>query len=263
MAHLQLMQRNGRTDSAKKSQLIVGPWNHPGLGKRAMGGIDFGPQAEVDLTGHIIRWFDYWLKDIDNGVEVEPAVRYFCMGAGAWRTASTWPPEGLGEAVYYLHSEGQAQRAMGDGYLHVRPPESDEPGDIYVYDPYDPCPTLWTSEHFTVPADRRRLENRSDILYYQTAPLEEAVEVVGYPEVVLYATSSAPDTDFFARLVDEDPQGAAAANLLWHGARAASQRAGHRRADRAGRRGRVSHAAGSNGLLLCSRSPHTHRSYQQ
>ena len=59
-----------------------------------MGGIDFGPQAEVDLTGHIIRWFDYWLKDIDNGVEVEPAVRYFCMGAGAWRTASTWPPEG-------------------------------------------------------------------------------------------------------------------------------------------------------------------------
>ena len=54
MAHL-LMQRNGRTDSAKKSQLIVGPWNHPGLGKRAMGGIDFGPQAEVDLTGHIIR----------------------------------------------------------------------------------------------------------------------------------------------------------------------------------------------------------------
>ncbi|MGB1718398.1 MAG: CocE/NonD family hydrolase, partial [Candidatus Latescibacterota bacterium] len=60
-----------------------------------------------------------------------------------------------------------------------------------------------------VPADRRRLENRSDILYYQTAPLEEAVEVVGYPEVVLYATSSAPDTDFFARLVDEDPQGAA------------------------------------------------------
>ena len=60
-----------------------------------------------------------------------------------------------------------------------------------------------------MPADRRRLENRSDILYYQTAPLEEAVELVGYPEVVLYATSSAPDTDFFARLVDEDPQGAA------------------------------------------------------
>ena len=209
MAHLQLMQRNGRTDSAKKSQLIVGPWNHPGLGKRAMGGIDFGPQAEVDLTGHIIRWFDYWLKDIDNGVEAEPAVHYFCMGAGAWRTASTWPPEGLGEAVYYLHSEGRAQQATGDGYLHVRPPEGDESADIYVYDPYDPCPTLWTSEHFTVPADRRRLENRSDILYYQTAPLERDVEVVGYPEVVLYAASSAPDTDFFARLVDEDPQGVA------------------------------------------------------
>ena len=109
------------------------------LGQARHGRHDFGPQAEVDLTGHIIRWFDYWLKDIDNGVEAEPAVHYFCMGAGAWRTASTWPPEGLGEAVYYLHSEGRAQQATGDGYLHVRPPEGDESADIYVYDPYDPA----------------------------------------------------------------------------------------------------------------------------
>ena len=70
-------------------------------------------------------------------------------------------------------------------------------------------PTLWTPDHFTVPADRRALECRSDILYYQTAPLQEEIEVVGYPEAVLYAASSAPDTDFFARLVDEDPQGRA------------------------------------------------------
>ncbi|MHA1331560.1 MAG: CocE/NonD family hydrolase, partial [Candidatus Hodarchaeales archaeon] len=72
-----------------------------------------------------------------------------------------------------------------------------------------PVPTLWTRELFTVPSDRRSLEYRQDILYYRTPPLEQDVEVVGYPEVVLYASSSAPDTDFFARLVDEHPKGPA------------------------------------------------------
>lgn len=210
MAHLGLMQKNGRTAAAKKSQLIVGPWNHPGLGKRQLGDIDFGPQAELDLTAQIIRWFDHWLKGLDNGVAEESAVRYFCMGeSGGWRSAATWPPESVAQRTYHLHSAGDAQRADGGGYLHERAPVGKEPADLYIYDPRDPVPTLWTPDHFTVPADRRALECRSDILYYQTAPLQEEVEVVGYPEAVLYAASSAPDTDFFARLVDEDPQGRA------------------------------------------------------
>jgi uncharacterized protein len=210
MAHLGLMQKNARTAAAKKSQLVVGPWNHPGLGKRQLGDIDFGPQAELDLTAQIIRWFDHWLKGLDNGVAEESAVRYFCMGkSGGWRSAATWPPENGSQKTYHLHSAGDAQRADGGGYLHERAPAGKEPADLYVYDPRDPVPTLWTPDHFTVPADRRALECRSDILYYQTAPLQEEIEVVGYPEAVLYAASSAPDTDFFARLVDEDPQGRA------------------------------------------------------
>ena len=66
-------------------------------------------------------------------------------------------------------------------------------------------PTLWTKEWFTGPSDRRRVEDRGDILCYRTEPLAEAVEIAGYPEAVLYVSSSAPDTDFFARLVDEHP----------------------------------------------------------
>jgi len=77
--------------------------------------------------------------------------------------------------------------------------------DSYRYDPRDPVPTLWGKEWFTSPADRRQLEYRRDILYYRTEPLAEEVEVVGYPEVILHVASTAPDTDFFARLADEHP----------------------------------------------------------
>jgi len=200
MAHLGLMQKNGRTDLAREqTKLVIGPWNHPGLGKRQMGNIDFGPAAELDLTDMMIRFFDRWVKDIENGVEQEPAVRYFTMGTGKWHAAATWPPEGMGEATYYLREEGSLElEASGS-----------EGADRYAYDPQDPVPTLWTRDLFTVPADRRQVEARSDILFYRSAPLAGEVEVVGYPELVLWAASSAPDTDFFARLVDEDPEGQA------------------------------------------------------
>jgi len=70
-------------------------------------------------------------------------------------------------------------------------------------------PTLWGCDLFTLPSNRRLVEHRPDILYYLTPALVEEVEIVGYPEVVLYASSSAVDTDFFARLVDNDPKGLA------------------------------------------------------
>jgi putative CocE/NonD family hydrolase len=209
MGHLDGMQKNARTDVARKqTKLILGPWNHGGLGKRKIGEIDFGPQAELDLPDLIIRWFDHWLKRLDNGVDREPPVRYFVMGSAKWKRATRWPPDGMREAFYYLASEGCAAQVEGDGRLTTEPPE-EAPCDVYTYDPNDPVPTLWTRALFTVPSDRRQLEYRQDMLYYRTPPLEEDVEVVGYPEMVLYASSSAPDTDFFARLVDEAPDGPA------------------------------------------------------
>lgn len=209
MGHLSGMQRNARTEVAQtQTKLIIGPWNHVGIGRRTIGEIDFGPQAELDLSDLIIRWFDHWLKGLENGVDREPAVRYFVMGSATWKTASTWPPDGNREKVYYLSSNGSAHRVESSGLLTLET-RGEEPCDVYIYDPNDPVPTLWTRELFTAPSDRRLLEYREDILYYRTPPLEEDVEVVGYPEVILYASSSAPDTDFFARLVDEQPDGPA------------------------------------------------------
>jgi len=157
MGHLGLMQKNGATETAREqTRLVIGPWNHTGLGSRQIGEIDFGEQAAVDVQGMILRWFDHWLKELDNGVDREPAVRYFVMGANEWRRAKTWPPAGQGQQVYFLDSAGMANGGEGDGKLS-REKAGEEACDTYVYDPRDPVPTLWTRELFTVPADRRVL----------------------------------------------------------------------------------------------------------
>ncbi len=209
MMHLQGMQKNARTELARtETKLVLGPWNHGGLGQRKIGDIDFGPAAQLDLDGIKIRWFDRWLKGVENDVEQWPPCRYFVMGSGQWKSAPTWPPEDKQQREYYIGSDGAANPVEQSGTLTAEPPAAQR-SDTYTYDPRDPVPTLWTPAFFTVPPDRRRLEYRSDILYYRSEPLAADVEIVGYPHVILYASSSAPDTDFFARLVDEDPDGIA------------------------------------------------------
>lgn len=209
MAHLGLMQKHGRTENAKtQTRLVIGPWNHNNLGGRKQGPFDFGPAAKLNLQDAMIRWFDRWLKGDDNGVDRDPAVRYFVMGSGVWKSASTWPPEGTKRAVCFLDSDGDAHLPAGSGRLLDAPAAGESP-DSYVYDPNDPVPTLWSTALFTEPSDRRRLDYRPDILIFRTPILETDVETVGYPEAVLYAATSAADTDFFVRLVDEDPGGPA------------------------------------------------------
>lgn len=208
--HLPGMQQNAATDVAREqTKLILGPYNHGGFGTRRFGEIDFGPNAEFDKTDIMIRWFDHWLKSLDNGIDREPPLRYFVMGSGEWKSAQTWPVPGTAATEYFLHSDGAARSLESCGALSPDKPDGDQPPDSFTYDPRDPTPTLWTVKLFTVPSDRRRLEYRDDILYYCTEPLTEEVEIAGHPEVVLYASSSAADTDFFARLVDDDPDGIA------------------------------------------------------
>ena len=208
MGHLAGMQERGGSEASRNgNQLVIGPWNHVAMGERRIGGIDFGADARLDLTDMIIRWFDYWLKGLENGVDGAPPVRYFVMGSAQWKEAETWPLPNLREDSLYLDSSGAA--GVTDNAKLARAKPQLESVDTYDYDPNDPVPTLWDASLFTVPSDRRTLEYRSDILYYRTEPLNDELEVVGYPRVVLFAASTARDTDFFARLVDEHPDGVA------------------------------------------------------
>jgi putative CocE/NonD family hydrolase len=208
----------GLTERARRSQrVMIGPWIHD-LGDRGRcgrtGDVDFGPAALVDLRAEELRWFDYWLKGIDDGLLREPPVRVFVMGANRWRTAEAWPIPGTRYVEHYFHSAGRANSLFGDGRLGVRPPET-EPPDRYVYDPQNPVPTLGGStccgEDITPvpmgPRDQRPAEWRPDVLCYTTPPLAAALEVTGPIKVVLWVASTAPDTDFTAKLVDVAPSG--------------------------------------------------------
>ncbi len=190
------------------SRTLIGPWAHVGRGTQRYGNIDFGPNARVDCVALQIRWFDYWLKGKQNGMLDTAPVRIFVMGDNQWRDDQSWPLERAEDAVYFITSEGSANTPAGGGRLIQERP-ADAGTDHYTSDPQDPVPSLHGPALFTIPTDQRPLAERRDILVYQTEPLDERVEVTGNPVVLLSASSSAPDTDFFVRLIDVAPEGLA------------------------------------------------------
>jgi putative CocE/NonD family hydrolase len=206
-------RKSARSAAARqRSRLLVGPWTHTAIGDAApFGDIDFGSQAGMDIPAEHLRWYDQRLKGLDTGIDEEPPIRIFVMGANQWRSEQEWPLERTEYTRFYLHSSGRANSSSGDGALTTDPPEV-ESFDSYSYDPENPVPTLGGQSMFadnTGPRDRRPIERRDDVLVYSTAPLTRDLEVTGPVELVVYAASSAPDTDFTATLVDVHPAGAA------------------------------------------------------
>jgi putative CocE/NonD family hydrolase len=201
------MRKEGKTETARNGQrILIGPWPHSPRGGRTFGDIDFGPEAKVDVAALEIRWFDHWLKGQANGVDKDAPVRMFVMGVNEWRDAPTWPITGTTPTTFFLRG-GQANTPGGNGSLEAA--ASNAGTDSYQYDPQDPVPSLFGTAMFPVAADQRPLAARRDILVYQTPPLKEAIEIIGHAQVELFAASTAPDTDFFARLIDVSPEGQA------------------------------------------------------
>ena len=197
-----------------RQKMLIGPWVHAVFNANA-GEVDFGLQASdylVLLDEIRLRWFDYWLKGIDNGIMEEEPVRIFVMGENRWRSESAWPLARTRYVSYYLHSGGAANTLHGDGTLAPHAP-SEESVDTFLYDPRNPVPTrggglcCWDPALPRGAFDQRAVEARPDVLVYSTSPLEQDVEVTGPIEVHLWAASSAPDTDFTAKLVDVGPCG--------------------------------------------------------
>jgi putative CocE/NonD family hydrolase len=195
-------------------KVVIGPWAH-GYFENLVGEVDFGVQASVMLLQPeetLMRWFDYWLKDVQNGIMQEPPITIFVMGDNRWRTESEWPLNRAHNTNYYLHSSGTANTLRGSGRLAPEPPGG-EPVDSFVYDPLNPVPThggglcCWAASLPAGAYDQREIEARPDVLVYTSAPIERDLEVTGEVEVNLWAASSAPDTDYTAKLVDVGPDG--------------------------------------------------------
>jgi len=199
--------RTAKSQRARNHQyLVVGPWGH-GI-NHVGGGLEFGRQSRIDLDDLRDKWFDYWLKGEDTGVDMWPHVRMFVMGRNEWRDEQEWPLARTQYTPYYLHSDGAANSVNGTGALNMVKPD-EEPSDLYIYDPNDPVPTTGGCNMILPggPHDQRDVEARDDVLVYTSDVLEEDVEVTGAVKAVIWASSSAPDTDWTAKLVDVHPDG--------------------------------------------------------
>ena len=207
------VRNHGGTETARRgTRLQVGAWGHGP--SRQHGELDFGPTARVDKLAVQLRWYDYTLRGIDNGIADDPPVAFFQMGRNRWRFHDDYP---LPETQYrelYFHSGGKANSYRGDGSLSWDSPGDHEPTDGYRYDPDHPVPShgganCCGSPTLIGPVNQRPVEQRNDVLVYTSDFLKEEVDVTGPVKVVLYASSDAVDTDWVAKLVDIYPDGKA------------------------------------------------------
>ena len=203
----------GRSEEAgmRPPRLLIGPWVHADFGS-TFGDLDFGLGSlgafinyRGDLTDQHLRWFDATLKGDESALEATPPVQVFVMGENRWRGYTEWPPPGSYTEDWHLRADRGLSREAGSG---------DEVPDIYEYDPMNPVPTLGGSTllapiHGPGARDQRTIEQRPDVLVYTSEPLAESYTVLGAVHATLFASSSAPDTDFVVRLVDVYPDGRA------------------------------------------------------
>ncbi|HMD86330.1 MAG TPA: CocE/NonD family hydrolase [Terriglobia bacterium] len=206
------IKAHGASDVARNGQrLLVMVGGHAGSGP-VIGEVDFGKDSVVDEGTLTLRWYDYLLKGVENGMGSEKPVKLLVMGKNVWREEEGWPLARAKAASYYLHSAGKANTLRGDGTLSTTAPAT-EAADKYVYDPADPAPTrggplCCDSTHQPPGAfDQRPVENREDVLVYTTPAFKQDTEVTGPVTLELYASSSAVDTDFTGKLSDVWPNG--------------------------------------------------------
>ena len=201
-----LRQHDGGPGAQGNQWLVMGPWVHGGDGETVCGELEF-PAAAAHPPWACYGWFmDYWLTGLDGGLLATPAVTYYVIGdvddpqapGNEWRYADDWPMPAT-ETSYYLH---------GDGSLRPEPAGDSEPSG-WTFDPADPSPTLG-GRNLEIDAgifDQRPVEERGDVLVFETDPLAMPLEVTGRVTCRLWVSCDAVDTDIAVRLCDVYPDG--------------------------------------------------------
>lgn len=234
--HFSGLTSQGSSEDCRNSQrLIVGPWAHTGVAGPPEH-LDFGSDAYVDFQQLALGWFDHWLKK--KPIELDmPAIRLFLMGENRWLELDQWPSANIAyTAVYFRQGTGKSEHSLNSGQLTFSLPDADEQSDSYTYDPKSPIigyrPSIG-EKIFSLPdadaqpddyvrdpeeptiRDQPLMERgevyqrgrESQMLTYTTELLREPVCVIGPVRAILYASSSAPDTDWVVRLCDVWPDG--------------------------------------------------------
>lgn len=213
---------------AKPQRLLIGPWVHGSQGSNVAGEVEFTEDAKLDWNAVRLRWFDAWLKGDTAGIADEPPVWIYVMGTGddrknaasrlqhggSWRAEKEWPLARAIATTYHL---------QGGGLLAPEAPLSVDDRTTYTFDPEHPVPTIGGNissnqglmasggydqrprDDTAAATDRLPLSERPDVVVFRTEPLKEDVEITGTVTVTLHVSTTAKDTDFTAKLIDEIP----------------------------------------------------------
>jgi putative CocE/NonD family hydrolase len=199
----------------RPARLVMGPWTHALLSGDPVGELCFGLRGSRvgapahphgDLNDEQLAWFgQHLLSDgaAQDADESQAPVRIFVMGRNVWREEASWPLARAREERWFLGA---------DGALRPEGPRSGEQPTEFVYDPAHPVPTLGGQTVLPAafpagPRDQAHVEARDDVCVFTSEPLQRDLEVTGRIRVVLHAESSAPSTDWVARLCDVHPDG--------------------------------------------------------
>ncbi|MDP5275400.1 CocE/NonD family hydrolase [Chengkuizengella axinellae] len=185
-------------------KLWLGPWEHNPNRARDYGGLNFSNDAVVyHYDVNVLRWFDRYLKGIENGIDQEPKATYYVVGDNEWKTSDNWTPEEAEVTPFYLGSTGRANSSFGDGTLSDTPKKESVSEDRYIYDPKQPVEFSGYRE----PENLNKIELRNDILVYTSEILTEDMVVAGELSAEIYASSTGKDTDWVITLSDVDEEG--------------------------------------------------------
>lgn len=210
--HFQGVRSRSTSEHARAGQrLICGPWLHGGSLAPQNEHVQYSEEARVDRGAMMVRWFDHWLKGIENGVEDDPKLRLYMTGINRWVELNHWPAPHIAERTLWLvDGDGSQAGSVNGGALSVQPPTGPQAADTYTHDPYDPVPTVGGHGGVTwmwPPGALDQREAEARCLTYTGEELESDLEVLGEPIVRLSASSTAVDTDFIVTLTDVHPDG--------------------------------------------------------
>ncbi|HTG35609.1 MAG TPA: CocE/NonD family hydrolase [Thermoanaerobaculia bacterium] len=170
-------------------KLTIGPWTHT--------------ESDFDSAAEHLRWWDRWLKGIDNGVMDDAPVHYYVMGAPeakAWRSAKTWPLPNERRTAYWFGP----RRSLGTVAPKAAPKDKARDEMTVDYSAAVSPDPRWSLERKFPELSAHDAKG----LAYTTPPLAAAVEVTGHPVVHLWVSSSVPDADLFVYLEEVDGKGA-------------------------------------------------------
>ena len=199
------LQNEGNPKARGKQKLSMGAFGHGAL----QGDLIYpgGGLINGDIQQQL-RWWDYWLKDQDNGIMDEPAVSYYMMASARKANPSPlnrviqadhWPPQHE-LTRFYLQPGGNISTTM---------PTADSASSTYKFDPANPVPTVGGQNlgRDVGPKDQREIGERQDYLRFETPILNEDLVIAGHVDMELFVSTDAIDTDFVVKLVDIYPDG--------------------------------------------------------